>query len=336
MEVTLNYGDIDSEFERLKTIYEISINKNLVQFIEESHSLFPSQALEGRDIFQRSLLHYAAMGDCTSLLHYLLQSKPDIDSRDMHGRTPLSWAAEFGSFQVVMILVSRGANVNAKDDQDSTPLTWLIYAGNPDGNLEATEAYLKEMGAKETGAKETGAKETGAKETGAKETGVKETGVKETGVKETGPAATRKCCITHENRCRALQNRLLVLERGLHFDNKVPEDDASCVEVIRLTLTTGDKCQRISGYLTVPGQPRRGAARIKNAPIEFNGGPWQYADSRKRFSGPARRFNGRAPPGIRTVHSAQLRPIPVDGMVDATQMMMQRHDPNGRQLARKE
>jgi ankyrin repeat protein len=42
------------------------------------------------DCYERSLLHYAAMGNCTNLLLFLLQSNPNIDSRDHWGRTPLS------------------------------------------------------------------------------------------------------------------------------------------------------------------------------------------------------------------------------------------------------
>jgi hypothetical protein len=142
---------IGPEFERLKIIREISLNKDLVLFVEKSYASFLSRrALKRRDPFKRSLLHYAAMGDCTHLLYYLLQSQPEIDSRDVYGRTPLSWAAEYGSINVVKTLLERGANINAMDYEGSTPLTWLIHAGNPQSkNLVAIETYLKERGAKE-------------------------------------------------------------------------------------------------------------------------------------------------------------------------------------------
>jgi ankyrin repeat protein len=151
MRNTPGSADIDREFDRLKRIREISLNRDLVVFVEKSYSSLRSQkASNRRDYFKRSLLHYAAMGDCTNLFYYLLQSAPDIESRDMYGRTPLSYAAEYGSLDVVKILLERGANVNAMDYEGSTPLTWLIHAGNPKSNtFAATEAYLKKRGAKE-------------------------------------------------------------------------------------------------------------------------------------------------------------------------------------------
>lgn len=63
------------------------------------------------------------MGDCTNLLHYLLQNELEIDSRDIYGRTPLSYATEHGSLHVVNILLEQGANINTIDYEGSTPLT---------------------------------------------------------------------------------------------------------------------------------------------------------------------------------------------------------------------
>lgn len=106
MKNTPSPTDIGPEFDRLKSIREISLNEDLVMFVEKSYSSLQSRrGLKRRDYFKRSLLHYAAMGDCTNLLYYLLQSRPEIDSRDMWGRTPLSWAAEYGSLHVVKILL---------------------------------------------------------------------------------------------------------------------------------------------------------------------------------------------------------------------------------------
>jgi FOG: Ankyrin repeat len=146
-----DFTDIAPEFDRLKNIKEIILNKELVTFVEKAYSSLQSRrGLKRRDCFKRSLLHYAAMGDCTNLLLYLLQSEPKIDSRDMHGWTPLSWAAEYGSLGVMRVLVDRGANVNAMDYEGGTPLTWLIHAGHPKSkSLSATEAYLRERGARE-------------------------------------------------------------------------------------------------------------------------------------------------------------------------------------------
>ncbi|CAP87142.1 putative ankyrin repeat protein [Penicillium chrysogenum] len=144
-------SDIGPEFDHLKAVRAIYLNAKLVAFVENAHSSLQSRGrFKQRDCYKRSLLHYAAMGNCTNLLLYLLQSKPDIDSRDQWGRTALSWAAEYGSLAVANILLEQGANLNALDYEGGTPLTWLIHAGNPEMiNLAATEAYLRERGAKE-------------------------------------------------------------------------------------------------------------------------------------------------------------------------------------------
>ncbi|KAJ6168074.1 hypothetical protein N7497_000917 [Penicillium chrysogenum] len=144
-------SDIGPEFERLKAVREISLNGKLVAFVEKAHSSLQSRGIfKQRDCYKRSLLHYAAIGNCTKLLLYLLQSKPDVDSRDQWGRTALSWAAEYGSLAVVKTLLEQGANVNASDYEGGTPLAWLIHAGNPEMvDIAATEAYLRERGAKE-------------------------------------------------------------------------------------------------------------------------------------------------------------------------------------------
>lgn len=151
MKNTPSNPDICYKFGRLKSIREISLNEDLLKFVEKSYSSLQSRrCLKRRDYFKRSLLHYAAMGDYTHLLYCLLQSKSEIDSQNIWGRTPLSWAAEYGSLHFVKILLERGANVNAMDYEGSTPLTWLIHAGDPNIKiLAATEAYLKERGAKE-------------------------------------------------------------------------------------------------------------------------------------------------------------------------------------------
>ncbi|CAG7966358.1 unnamed protein product [Penicillium salamii] len=139
------------EFDRLKALSEISLNSELVAFLDKAESSLRSRGhFKQRDCYKRSLLHYAAMGNCTTLLRHLLHSKPSIDSRDQWGRTPLSWAAEYGSLAVAKILLEQGANVNALDYEDCSPLTYLIHAANPEiGRHEDTKAYFIERGAKE-------------------------------------------------------------------------------------------------------------------------------------------------------------------------------------------
>ena len=141
---------IGPEFDRLKNIQEVYSNDNHLKYIQKVYlSLQSKGKFKKRDIYKRSLLHYAAMGNCIHLLQYLLQTEPKIDTRDMHGRTPLSWAAEYGSLAVMKVLLEHGADINAIDYEDGTPLGWLIHAGDPDNNIATTEAYMRERGAKE-------------------------------------------------------------------------------------------------------------------------------------------------------------------------------------------
>jgi hypothetical protein len=142
-------SDIDREFDCLRGIMEIELDPRLLKFVEEAHSAIQSRRhFKKRDCYRRSLLHYAAMGNCTSLLQHLLRDKPYVDSRDHWGRTPFSWAAEFGSLDVAEILLKQRADINALDYEGGTPLTWLINAGDFSViDLEATEAWLRHRGA---------------------------------------------------------------------------------------------------------------------------------------------------------------------------------------------
>ncbi|CAG8005980.1 unnamed protein product [Penicillium salamii] len=151
MTATPGCSDIGPEFDRLKNIKTISLNAKLVAFVEKAHSSIQERGrFKQRDCYKRSLLHYAAIGNCTNLLLFLLQSKRSIDSRDQCGRTPLSWAAEYGSLDVAKILLEQGANINALDYEDCSPLTYLIHAANPEiGRHEDTKAYSIGNGAKE-------------------------------------------------------------------------------------------------------------------------------------------------------------------------------------------
>lgn len=83
---TSGCSDIVPEFGRLKDVRAISLNAKLVAFVEKAHSALQSRGrFKQRDCYKRSLLHYAAMGNCTNLLQHLLQSKPDVDSRASGG-----------------------------------------------------------------------------------------------------------------------------------------------------------------------------------------------------------------------------------------------------------
>lgn len=134
----------DPEFDRLRNIKEIYRSGDFLDFLDNAQaSLGSSHTLIKRDIIKRSLLHYAAMGNCSSLLQCLLQHEPDLDSRDIHGRTPLHWAAEYGSLAAVNVLLDQGASVNALDYRNSTPLSCLVRANSPAIN-STTECFSEE------------------------------------------------------------------------------------------------------------------------------------------------------------------------------------------------
>lgn len=150
MKSSIHATALKPEFDRLRNIKEIYLSRSFLIFLERAEaSLDSRRILKKRDSLKRSLLHYAAMGNCGSLLQLLLQHEPDIDSRDTHGRTPLHWAAEYGSLVVVKVLLDRGANINALDFENATPLSNLVNAGNPSiSSMPATEAFLRKRGAK--------------------------------------------------------------------------------------------------------------------------------------------------------------------------------------------
>lgn len=140
------------EFQRMKTIREIALDDDIIAFLEEAHaSLKANGATNPQGPFKRPLLHYAAMGNCTELLRFLLQNGAAVDCCDQNKRTPLSWAAEYDALESVKILLKNGAKINAEDDMFSTPLSALRHACNH--KATETDAYLTKMGAKEKGAK---------------------------------------------------------------------------------------------------------------------------------------------------------------------------------------
>ena len=86
-------------------------------------------------------MHYAAMGNCTEMLRFLLRGFASQNDPDGNKRTPLSWAAEYGALNAAIILVQSGAKVNQTDDMFATPLTWVIQFGP--GDQSAIAACLR-------------------------------------------------------------------------------------------------------------------------------------------------------------------------------------------------
>ena len=145
---------IDDEIRRIIELREIKLDPKIVAFLKDAHTSLGSKGAPiSRGPMKRSLIHYAAMGDCTDLLRYLLLNGAAIDDRDQNKRTPLSWAAEYGALNTVKILITNGAKINSTDDMYMTPLSWLIHAGGINGQNALTKSYLISQGAREKGAK---------------------------------------------------------------------------------------------------------------------------------------------------------------------------------------
>ncbi|KAE8389527.1 ankyrin repeat-containing domain protein [Aspergillus alliaceus] len=139
---------IDGEFRRLKNIAEIWLSDDITAFLNDAHSSIESKgASNPRGPYKRSLIDYAAMGDCPELLRHLLGTGAAKDDRDQNKRTPLSWAAEYGALNSVKILLEHGAKINSTDDMYTTPLSWLIHAGPHTDQAKETEVYLRKNGA---------------------------------------------------------------------------------------------------------------------------------------------------------------------------------------------
>jgi hypothetical protein len=74
---------IDRKFQRMKHIKEIRSDSDTMNFLNDVHSSWASKAASNqRGPFKRSLIHYAAMGDCSELLRFLLRNGAAKDDRD--------------------------------------------------------------------------------------------------------------------------------------------------------------------------------------------------------------------------------------------------------------
>ncbi|KAJ5379602.1 hypothetical protein N7509_012721 [Penicillium cosmopolitanum] len=146
---------IYKEFEDLKEIDENKWNSDIMSYLDKKHDEIQLRGIcNPRGPYKGSLIHFAAMGDCTALLQSLLDAGAPVEDLDQNKRTPLSWAAEYGSLNATKILLKNGAKINSLDDMYNSPLTWLKHAGSPTyKGLEATRLYLKKNGATTKGAK---------------------------------------------------------------------------------------------------------------------------------------------------------------------------------------
>ncbi|KAJ5240420.1 uncharacterized protein N7469_002011 [Penicillium citrinum] len=113
---------IVQEFQRLEELKENKLNNVIISYLEKTYKEIQFRGIcNPRGPFKKSLIHFAAMGDCTELLQHLLDFDAPVDDRDQNKRTPLSWAAEYGSFDATKILLKNGAKVNSLDDMYTSP-----------------------------------------------------------------------------------------------------------------------------------------------------------------------------------------------------------------------
>ncbi|KAJ5976606.1 hypothetical protein N7481_010313 [Penicillium waksmanii] len=76
---------IDKEFERLKNMREIRLNKDVMNYLDQTHKEIQLRGIcNPRGPHKKSLVHFAAMGDCTSLLQSMLDAGAPVGDRDQN------------------------------------------------------------------------------------------------------------------------------------------------------------------------------------------------------------------------------------------------------------
>jgi ankyrin repeat protein len=131
------------------------VSEEIMDFLEKAHWDLKVRGISNPSgPFNRSLIHYAAMGDCKELLLQLLVIRTPINPRDGDKRTPLSWATQYGSYVTARILVENGADINALDNMYLTPLSRLLQQDKAETNhYQALKLYLEKNGATRKGRK---------------------------------------------------------------------------------------------------------------------------------------------------------------------------------------
>ena len=85
--------------------------------------LIPHWDIGGTAKFGQTLLHYAALRNCSSAVKWLItEHNYTTESLDVFGDSPLMTAVQSGSEQTVCRLVSCGAQVNLRDAEGFTAL----------------------------------------------------------------------------------------------------------------------------------------------------------------------------------------------------------------------
>ncbi len=98
---------------------------------------FTPADITARDAAGRSPLHYAALGNQTTVLNWLLDHAADIRAVDKLGETPLHAAARRFRTEAITRLLDAGADVNARSKDGDTPLLLIAKHAKDADELDA-------------------------------------------------------------------------------------------------------------------------------------------------------------------------------------------------------
>ena len=157
------------------TVHEQTAIGNIAEVKKQIHGGF---AVNTPGIDNKTILHYAAVGNRLEITKFLIGSGADVNARDQWGYTPLHRAAEYdsaevakllidkdallrscdqwkytslhraadnGSLKVASLLVEKGADVNARDQWGYTPL----HRACRNGHLNIVKVLFSKMVDKE-------------------------------------------------------------------------------------------------------------------------------------------------------------------------------------------
>jgi 7,8-dihydropterin-6-yl-methyl-4-(beta-D-ribofuranosyl)aminobenzene 5'-phosphate synthase len=86
--------------------------------------------LEARSESGGTLLHYAAYGEQTAVMDFLLEKGAKIDAKDKQGNTPLIWSVANGKKDSLVYLLDKGADMNLKDSRGNSVLHIAVARGH--------------------------------------------------------------------------------------------------------------------------------------------------------------------------------------------------------------
>lgn len=145
-------AEFDNDFNFMKKHRWIKETPLYVAYLEYARWAMRSGDNNPRGPFKTSLIHWAAMLNCSKLLRFLLSKDVPIDSLDQDKRTPLSWAADYHALEAVEILVNHGAEINSMDYRYYTPLRYAVISDLEIDEIDrkpTVESFLRSHGAKE-------------------------------------------------------------------------------------------------------------------------------------------------------------------------------------------